>query len=77
MASQARNYTPLTLKKLFAHSGNQCSFPNCKEILVNPDNALNSNICHIEGANEKGERYNPNITIPFYTTKNKDKREKY
>jgi len=62
MASQARNYTQLTLKRLFSLSGNQCSFPNCKKILVNQNNALDSNICHIEGANEKGERYNPNMT---------------
>jgi hypothetical protein len=62
MAGGPRNYTDLTLKKLFALSGNQCSFPGCKEVLVNAKNAKNSNICHIEAANQGGERYNPQMT---------------
>ncbi len=62
MAGGPRNYTDLTLKRLFALSGNQCSFPGCKEVLVNAKNAKNSNICHIEAANPGGERYNPQMT---------------
>ncbi|GAB3275552.1 hypothetical protein GCM10027297_10560 [Parahaliea aestuarii] len=30
--------------------------------MVNPANAKDSNICHIEAANEDGERYNPNMS---------------
>jgi len=58
----SRKYTPQTLKKLFGLSGNVCAFPGCTKRLVNNKNALDSNICHIEGANEGGERYNPNMT---------------
>lgn len=62
MGTGARNYTPSTLKRLFALSGNQCAFPNCLTPLVNPKNALDSNICHIEAAQEGGERFNVLMT---------------
>ncbi|MEK7990390.1 MAG: ABC-three component system protein [Thiotrichaceae bacterium] len=62
MGSKARNYSDSTLKRLFGLSGNQCAFPRCTKLMVNASNAKDSNICHIEAANEKGERYNPNMT---------------
>jgi hypothetical protein len=62
MGIGARKYTTSTLKRLFALSGNQCAFPNCHVPLVNNKNALDSNICHIEAAQEGGERYNPLMT---------------
>lgn len=62
MGKQARKYTDQTLKKLFGLSGNQCSFPGCPKVLVNESNAKDSNICHIEGANEDGERYRVDMT---------------
>lgn len=62
MGSKARNYSPQTIKKLFALSGNQCAFPNCSKIIVNQNNAKDSNICHIEAANEDGERYRDSMT---------------
>lgn len=58
MGKDARKYTEKTLKRLFGLSGNICAFPNCNTRLVNTKNALDSNICHIEAANEGGERYN-------------------
>lgn len=62
MGSKARNYSDLTLKRLFGLSGNQCAFPDCSVILVQSDTDTNfSNICHIEDANEGG-RYNPNMS---------------
>ena len=62
MGKGARKYTDKTLKRLFGLSGNICAFPNCNALLVNTKNALDSNICHIEAANEGGERYNPLMT---------------
>lgn len=47
-----------TIKRLFAFSGNQCAFPNCNELLVDTDGDLVSEICHIEAAEEGGQRYN-------------------
>lgn len=58
MGKDARKYTDKTLKRLFGLSGNICAFPGCDNLLVNTNNALDSNICHIEAANEGGERYN-------------------
>lgn len=62
MGNKARNYTDKTLKRLFGLSGNICAFPGCPKVLVNKNNAKDSNICHIEAANPDGERYNPNMT---------------
>ncbi len=62
MRSKARDYTDKTLKRLFGLSGNQCAFPGCSKTLVNPNNAKDSNICHIEAANGDGERYNASMT---------------
>lgn len=62
MGKDSRKYTDKTLKRLFALSGNECAFPGCNKILVNKMNAKDVNICHIEAANENGERYNPNMS---------------
>jgi len=62
VGTKARKYTDKTLKRLFGLSGNKCAFPGCNKLLVNTKNAKDSNICHIEAANEEGERYNPDMT---------------
>lgn len=49
--------TPSTVKQLFAFSGNQCAFPECKEVLVFEKDVIGE-ICHIEAENSKGPRYN-------------------
>lgn len=51
-----------TLRALFAKSGNQCTFPACNHLLINHKNQLIGEVCHIEAAEEGGERYNPNQT---------------
>lgn len=62
MGSNARNYSTLTIKRLFALSGNRCAFPGCPVVFTNPDDSINySNICHIEDA-EEGGRYNESMT---------------
>lgn len=61
MGSKARNYTPLTIKRLFGLSSGYCSFPGCEKKLVSEDDALLSNICHIEAAMPNGERYNDDM----------------
>lgn len=58
MGSQARNYTQLTIKRLFSLSSGYCSFAGCEKKLVSNVDALSSNICHIEAAMPDGERYN-------------------
>ena len=56
-----KDITILTIKRLYALSGNQCAFLACDVTFVSPEDETNiSNICHIEAAEEGGERYNPN-----------------
>ncbi|MDR2790467.1 MAG: hypothetical protein LBB59_05780, partial [Campylobacteraceae bacterium] len=56
-----KDITDLTIKRLYALSGNKCAFPDCNVTFVSCENKTNvSTICHIEAAEEGGERYNPN-----------------
>ena len=55
------NPLPKIIKRLYALSGNQCAFPDCGITFVSLENETNlSHICHIEAAEEGGQRYNPN-----------------
>ena len=64
--NRARAYSLLTIKRLYALSGNRCAFPDCDVEFLNWEDDTNfSNICHIEDANpntHKADRYNPNMT---------------
>lgn len=54
------SYTDLTLKKLFALSGNVCAFPGCTAPIVDTDSGVVvGDICHIKGRSEDGPRYDP------------------
>ncbi|MCU5643337.1 hypothetical protein AB3U43_00775 (plasmid) [Bacillus cereus] len=50
------------LRELYIFSGNQCAFPGCPHKIVNEDGTYIAQICHIEAANEGGQRFNPNMT---------------
>lgn len=47
-----------TLTLLFSLSGNVCAFPECTRSLFHEDNTFVGQVCHIESANEGGERFN-------------------
>lgn len=51
-----------TLKSLFGLSGNICAFPGCEKRIVESDGTVIGQICHIEAAEDGGERYNPEQT---------------
>ena len=51
-----------TIRALFAKSGNVCAFPACTHELVANDDLYVAEICHIEAAEPRGPRYNPNTT---------------
>jgi len=51
---------PSVVKRVFALSGNQCAFPNCKQNMVDSNGTVIGEICHIEAAEINGERYNQN-----------------
>lgn len=59
----SRNYSDLTIKKLYALSGNVCSFPECNQELISENKTNLSDICHIEGGEEDSPRYNSNLTL--------------
>ena len=52
--------TPSAIKRLFAKSGNVCAFPGCAHELVADDGLYIADMCHIEAAEPRGPRYNPN-----------------
>lgn len=47
------------IKRLFAHSGNKCAFPECKTDLVeaNGNGTVLGEICHIKARSPKGPRF--------------------
>lgn len=51
-----------TLNLLFSLSGNVCAFPGCTHPIFDSDNNFIAQVCHIESANEGGERFNRNST---------------
>lgn len=56
-------YTDITLKKLFALSGNECAFPGCHAPIVDDDSGIVvGEICHIKGKSPNGPRYDANQT---------------
>jgi hypothetical protein len=63
MGDLARQYTPSTIKRLFALSGNECAEPNCSRKLIAKDGAsIIAKICHIEAASDDGPRFNISMT---------------
>jgi hypothetical protein len=60
--SASRNYTDMTLKRLFGLSRNKCSFPHCENEMSDEKSAMHSNICHIAAAEEGGQRWNAEMS---------------
>lgn len=55
-----------TIKKLYAKSGNQCAFPDCEQQFFSDYNTENiSQVCHIEAAENGGQRYNSDSTDEY------------
>lgn len=46
------------IRQLFALSGNECAFPDCKARLIEEDDEFMGEVCHIEAAEELGQRHN-------------------
>lgn len=51
-----------TLRELYLKSGNQCAFPGCSDLILNSDGEFIGQICHIEAAEDGGERFNKDQT---------------
>lgn len=50
---------------LYANSGNICAMYGCSNSLVYENTASINEICHIEAVNEKGARYNTNLSDEY------------
>lgn len=61
---EVKRLTPLgeTLREVFLKAGNQCAFPGCNRVMMNSDGVFVGQVCHIEGAEEGGERFNENMS---------------
>ena len=64
MQEKAKRMKPTAqvLRELYMKSGNQCAFPGCYEPMIDDNGKFIGQVCHIEAAEEKGERFNPNMT---------------
>ena len=67
MTKLTRQYSPKTLKVLFALSGNQCAHPQCTNLVIESateqsDDLVSAQICHIYAINTRGPRGNPGLT---------------
>lgn len=56
------NPTVETKRALYLLSGNLCAFPGCNHRMIDENHNFIGEICHIQAANEGGERFNPNQT---------------
>jgi hypothetical protein len=54
--------TKETLRELYLKSGNFCAFPGCTRLMMNQDGVFIGNVCHIEAAEEGGQRFNAAMT---------------
>lgn len=50
------------LRRLYAHSGNQCAFPDCCSPIFEDTGQLTGECCHIEAYSPRGARYNASQT---------------
>ncbi len=57
-----RTYSEVVIKQLSSKSFNRCAFPGCTSPIVELDNIVSGEICHIAAANKAGPRYDPTQT---------------
>jgi len=51
-----------TFRELYLKSGNECAFAHCDRRMIDGEGNFVGEVCHIEAAEEGGERFNPNQT---------------
>lgn len=64
VTEEAKRLTPKgeTLREIFLKSGNLCAFPGCGRLMMDADGTFIGQVCHIEAAEENGERFNKHMT---------------
>ena len=58
-----KKITQEVLRRLYAHSGNQCAFPGCSSPIFEDDGTLTGECCHIEAYSDTGPRYNSELSM--------------
>lgn len=63
-SEKAKRLTPKgdTLRELFLKSGNLCAFPGCGQLMMDAEGTFIGQVCHIEAAEDDGERFNKYMT---------------
>lgn len=54
-----------TVKQLFGLSINQCCFPTCNQVLIDSENCILCEICHISAAEKGGLRYDEQLSDEY------------
>src|SRR4051794_35242530 len=54
--------TSETLREIFLKSGNLCAFPDCMNLMMDREGVFIGQVCHIEAAEDGGERFNEAMT---------------
>lgn len=64
MAEVVKRLAPTgeVLRELFLKSGNLCAFPSCSASIMDKEGHFIAEVCHIEAAEEGGERFNKGMT---------------
>lgn len=64
MTEKAKRLTPRseTVRQLYLHSGNLCAFPKCGHLMMDEKGKFIGEICHIEAAEEGGQRFNKKMS---------------
>ena len=52
----------ITVRGLFARSGNRCAFTDCYALLVEKNDVITGEVCHIKARSKGGPRYDPSQT---------------
>ncbi|WP_207105766.1 hypothetical protein [Sphingomonas sp. CFBP 8760] len=64
VTEKAKRLTPKsqTLREVFLKSGNLCAFPGCGALMMDAEGTFIGQVCHIEAAEDDGERFNVAMT---------------
>jgi uncharacterized protein YecT (DUF1311 family) len=63
--AERREPKPSTIKALFAKSGNQCAYPGCSLPLVDDQNILVAEVCHINAVKKQDARWDGAVDADF------------
>lgn len=62
-SEKAKRLTPIpkVMREIYLKSGNICAFPGCHNVMIDEEGNFIGQLCHIEAAEDGGERFNENM----------------